>query len=200
MLVLIVQTSLNSTRVVRVACAGDSITEISGYPGYLQTLLGANYEVGNFGVCGATVRTDSYTPYVEEEAFTQVAEFQPDIIVLILGTNDARTDNYDSIDSFVDNYKNLINQLQALDSKPKVFIAKPPPMFQNYLELNPTDYDEGVIPKIKQVAKELNLPLVDLYSVLENRPDCFEDGVHPNSKGATIIAETVYEFLSSQTS
>ena len=200
MLVLVVQTALNSTRVVRVGCVGDSITELTDYPSYLQTLLGTSYEVGNFGVCGATVRVDSFTPYLDQGAFTRVTEFQPDVIVLMLGTNDARTDNYGSINSFVANYKDLISQLQGLASKPKIFLVKPPPIFPNYLGLSPTDYEEGVIPSIEQVAAELDLPLINLYSVLENRPDCFEDGVHPTYKGATVIAETVYNFLSSKQS
>ncbi|PVX26901.1 MAG: hypothetical protein CW691_00015 [Candidatus Bathyarchaeum sp.] len=200
MLVLVVQTALNSTRVVRVGCVGDSITELTDYPSYLQTLLGTSYEIGNFGVCGATVRVDSFTPYLDQGAFTRVTEFQPDVIILMLGTNDARTDNYKSIDSFVANYKNLISKLKGLNSKPKIFLVKPPPLFPNDLELSPTDLKDGVIPKIEQVAAELDLQLIDLYSVLENRPDCFEDGVHPNDKGATVIAETFYDFLSSRQS
>lgn len=39
----------------RVACVGDSITAITGYPSDLQSLLGPNYSVKNFGVNGSTV-------------------------------------------------------------------------------------------------------------------------------------------------
>ena len=34
---------------IRVACVGDSITAVSGYPSDLQSMLGNNYTVGNFG-------------------------------------------------------------------------------------------------------------------------------------------------------
>jgi hypothetical protein len=46
-----------------VACIGDSLTEATNYPRYLQTMLGAGYKVENFGVSGATVLLNSDQPY-----------------------------------------------------------------------------------------------------------------------------------------
>jgi hypothetical protein len=37
----------SSANLIRVACIGDSITELPDYPHDLQTLLGSNYTVGN---------------------------------------------------------------------------------------------------------------------------------------------------------
>lgn len=200
MLTVIVHTAMNNARVIRVACVGDSITEITNYPNDLQTLLGTKYMVRNFGVSGATVLTHTYTPYIYETTFTRAKSFQPDIVIVMLGTNDARTDSYQGIETFVDDYKNLISQLQALGSRPKIFLVKPPPIYPNDLDLDPASFRDGVIPRIEQVAQELGLSVIDVYSALENRSDCFVDGVHPTTEGATIIAETVYEFLVSQTS
>jgi hypothetical protein len=56
------QTSTNVLVTSRIACVGDSITEVSGYPSDLQTLVGSNTTVGNFGVSGATVSTTSDKP------------------------------------------------------------------------------------------------------------------------------------------
>ena len=56
-------------KLARVACLGDSITEITGYPADLQTLLGNNSIVGNFGVSGATVDFNTDKPYFFEPAF-----------------------------------------------------------------------------------------------------------------------------------
>ena len=46
-------------KLARVACLGDSITQMTGYPADLQTLLGNSSVVGNFGVSGATVNFNS---------------------------------------------------------------------------------------------------------------------------------------------
>lgn len=77
---------------IRVACVGDSITQGSGYPAKLQVLLGTNYSVGNFGVSGSTVTLNSTKPYMNQTAFEKAQQFQPKVVVIMLGTNDARTD------------------------------------------------------------------------------------------------------------
>jgi lysophospholipase L1-like esterase len=175
----------------RVACLGDSITEVSGYPNDLQSLLAANYTVENFGVTGATVLLDTDRPYLNQTAFQQANAFQPNVVVIMLGTNDARTNIYQSIKNFVSDYTKLITQVQTFKSKPKIWLIIPPPIFTNNLSLNSTYLVDGVIPRIKTVASLEHLPLIDVYSALTAYPTYFPDGVHPNSEGAEIIASTI---------
>jgi lysophospholipase L1-like esterase len=189
---IIFETSLNGTKTVRVACIGDSITREYGYPGMLQALLGDNYTVENFGSSSSTVLFNTAKPYMYEVEFTRAKEFQPDIAVVMLGTNDARTDYFKSIDKFVSDYQLLIDELQALKSKPKIFLVTPPPLFNNTLSLENVNLVEGIIPRIEQIADEKDLPIIDVYSILEDHPEYFPDGVHPNSEGATIMADMVY--------
>jgi hypothetical protein len=59
----------NQNKLAKVACMGDSITEVSGYPEDLQKLLGNNSVVGNFGVRGATVSFGSVNPYYFTEEY-----------------------------------------------------------------------------------------------------------------------------------
>ena len=186
------RTSINPTRV---ACIGDSITELSAYPSDLQTMLGANYNVSNFGVSGATVLHNSYNPYISQEAFQRAKEFLPDIVIILLGTNDARADIYQSIDNFTADYEQLIREVQALESKPKIFLVKPPPIFDNDLNLSNANLLEGVIPRIEQVATALNLTTIDVYTPLVNHPEYFVDGAHPNNEGASLIASEIYKAL-----
>ena len=68
---------------IRVACVGDSITEGSEYPSELRLLLGANYSVGNFGVSESTVLLNSEKPYMNETAFQNAKEFQPNIVIIM---------------------------------------------------------------------------------------------------------------------
>ena len=181
------------TTPINVACVGDSITEWSGYPAELQVMLGDNYSVGNFGVAGSAVSTDWFKPYMNQTEFQEAKDFLPSIVVIMLGTNDAHT--YQSTGNFASDYKKLIFEYQALDSKPRIFLVKPPPIYENELELSGTNLQEGVIPSIEQVADELSLPTVDVNSALADHPEYFQDGVHPNSDGAMVIATEISDAI-----
>ena len=195
---IIFEVSLNSNgnETIRVACVGDSITRRSGYPDNLQSTLGANYTVRNFGFDSTTVLLNTELPYMYQVEFERAKHFLPDVAVVMLGTNDARADHYKSIDNFVDDYLLLIHELQALESKPKIFLVKPPPIFDNVFDLKNVNLVEGIIPRIEQIANQEGLTIIDVYTALENHPECFqEDGVHPNSECATIIANEVYKAI-----
>ena len=178
-----------------VACIGDSITELSTYPHHLQTMLGTNYLVREFGVSGSTVLTNSDKPYINQTAFQTAKEFLPNIVIILLGTNDAREDHYQSIDNFVADYEQLVREVQALESKPKIFLVKPPPIFDNEFYLRNTNLLEGIIPRIEQVTNELSLTMIDVYTPLANHPEYFMDGIHPNNEGATLIASEIYKAI-----
>jgi len=180
---------------IRVACVGDSITEGYGYPNELWKLLGSDYKVGNFGVGGSTISLSSYKPYMNQATFRQAKDFLPHVVVIMLGTNDAIPSVYQHVDSLVEDYKQLIAEFQELPSEPQIWIVKPPPIFDNTLGPIDANLEQGVIPKIEQVADELSLPLIDVYSALAYHPEHFVDGVHPTSEGAKVIAEEISEAL-----
>lgn len=179
----------------RVGLVGDSLTQITSYPSDLQALLGSNSTVGNFGASGTTVVLSSVKPYVFEDAFPQAKRFLPTTVIIMLGTNDARSDVYGGIDNFVDDYELLISKFQALPSKPQIFLVVPPPFFENNLNLSRTDFTSGVIPKIEQVANETGLPLIDTYTPLLDHPEYFVDGVHLNEEGSQAVANIIYRQL-----
>ncbi|HEX9261221.1 MAG TPA: GDSL-type esterase/lipase family protein [Candidatus Bathyarchaeia archaeon] len=175
---------------VRVACVGDSITQ-GAYPKNLQSILGTDFRVGNFGVSGSTVLLNSDRPYMNQSAFLKTKSFQPSIVVIMLGTNDAHEDTYASVDNFLGDFKKLINEYQNLESDPEIWLVKPPPIFENNMKLNNTNLEQGIIPRIELLADELNLPLVDINGVLLDYPEYFGDGVHPNFDGARLIAKEI---------
>ncbi len=185
-----------SARPVRVACVGDSITEWSNYTGILQDMLGEEYVVENFGVASSTVLQNTEKPYIEEPEFGQGIDFEPDVVVIMLGTNDAKDYNYVNIDSFPADYIQLITAYAALPKNEQIWLVTPPPIYENDLGLNNTNLEEGVIPSIEVVAENLDLPTIDVYNVLANHSDCFVDGVHPNSDGAELIASTINDAIS----
>ena len=181
--------SVNS--IIRVACIGDSITEYSHYPDNLQTMLGDNYLVKNFGVASSAVLLSSDKPYMNQTAFQKSKDFQPTIVIIMLGTNDAKAGNYRGIASFPNDYEELIGEYDMLPDDQKIWIVTPPPIFNNELGLNNTNLEQGVIPCIAQVANDLSLPTINVNTVLINHSDYFIDGVHPNAEGAELIASTI---------
>jgi alpha-L-fucosidase 2 len=182
-----------SNKPINVSCVGDSITQWSGYPDYLQGLLGKGYKVGNFGVAGSAVSAKWSKPYIEETAFQDSMDFEPSIVIIMLGTNDAH--NHQSTDGFVDDYETLIADYESLPGDQEIILVKPPPIYDNDLELDGTSLQEQVIPLIEQVASDMSLPVLDLNTALMNHPEYFVDGVHPNYDGALAIAAEVNQAI-----
>jgi alpha-L-fucosidase 2 len=187
--------SFNNNKLSRVACLGDSITNMTGYPEELQALLGNRSVVGNFGVNGATVNLWSNKPYYYDLTYRDARNFLPTTVIIMLGTNDARTDNYLKISNFTANYERMVNRTERWNSTQQIFLVIPPPIFNNTLDLNSTSYVEGVIPRIKQVASDFGLPIIDVYTPLVDHPEYFYDGVHPNNAGVQVIVNTIYKAI-----
>ena len=186
----------NSPRVIKVACVGDSITANFGYPETLQELLGKNYLVGNYGLGGTTVNLDGETPYMYEPIFREVKESQPDIVIIMLGTNDAHPDLHKYNGSFVNDYITLVDAFQNLGSKPQIWIVKSPPIVDNGTGLSSEFLIQNILPKTEEVAQRTGLPLIDAYTLLLGKPEYFIDGVHPTFEGAMLIADEVYKAIS----
>jgi lysophospholipase L1-like esterase len=175
----------------KIACIGDSITELSGYPEQAKQKLGDSYIVGNFGACGTTVSLDSESPYMQSRAYASAKSFQPDAAIVMLGTNDANPSFSGS--RFMADYLTLLNALKQYSSGLKIWVVKPPHVFdETWLSGHIMSLE--VIPSITEVAKQANLPLIDVYSVTDN-PDLFFDGVHPNEVGAQIIADVICQAI-----
>jgi lysophospholipase L1-like esterase len=205
---------------IRIACVGDSLTQGSAYPYELWQKLGRSgpftignytespiedtnpqssndsYAVGNFGAGGTMVTLKSETPYMNTSEFQRALELQPDIVIIMLGTNDAQPRVHQYNASFVDDYKTLINAFKAIESEPKAWIVLPPPIFDDQGgKTSPEYFEQIVIPYIEQASNEANLPVIDVHSVLANYPEYFPDGLHPDEAGGQLIANEIYKAI-----
>ena len=198
-LVVVFSQNLASTsgdsKLARIACLGDSITAVTGYPEDLQRLMGNASIVCNFGYSGSTVIFNSSEPYMFEHEFKNARVFGPTTVIIMLGTNDAHPDVYTHINDFVPNFETMIKNIQRINSKTQIFLVEPPPIFNNTLGVDINSYVQGVIPRIQEVANQTSLPLIDVYTPLLSHPEYFTDGLHPNSEGAKMIANIVYEAI-----
>lgn len=193
------------SKLIRVACVGDSITEITGYPKALGELLPKDkYEVRNFGVSSSTTLFKGPKPYYKEPAFQAAKDYKPNIVVVLLGTNDTRKGNgaantYSHIADFEDNYKQIVTELANVETKPKVYLGLPTPMYgEGNWGLNEENLEAGVIPGIKKVAEELKLPIIDAHTALANHPEFFKDRVHPGGEGPKLLAAAVYKGITGE--
>ena len=181
----------------KVACVGDSITAGSGiknpakdsYPAVLGALLGADFEVKNFGVSGRTLLNSGDFPYTKEKKYAQSLEFKPDIVIIKLGTNDSKPQNWKHKAEFEADFKKLVKSYQDLPSKPKIIIATQMYVAKSAWGITNKVVENEVLPLTLKLAKELGLPVIDFYAAFDGRADLLCDGVHPNEAGARKMAE-----------
>ncbi len=202
-------------RIIRIACVGDSLTQgigatgwqdgdfSGGYPNQLELILGEGYEVGNFGKGSSYVyyyegRTASLW-YPNTAAYSLSNQFNADIVIILLGTNDARVmKNEADSNAWKAEFTKLVEHYLDLESKPEVYI-----MSSITLEL----YDKAkekllkdyILPMQREVANDLGCTFLDayhdLYDVFTNRENLASDDLHPNNAGFKKIAEYVAQNL-----
>jgi lysophospholipase L1-like esterase/pimeloyl-ACP methyl ester carboxylesterase len=188
---------------IKVACIGNSITYGSGiddrprdsYPSQLARMLGEKWEVRNFGVGGRTLLKKGDYPFWNEEAYAQAKAFLPDVVVIKLGTNDTKPQNWKYSGEFLPDYRAMVEELKALSSHPKIYLCKPVPAYSNRWGINDSIIVHGVIPAVEKLAKEEKLPVIDLYSALSGKASLFPDQIHPNAEGAGLMAKAIYKAL-----
>ena len=186
---------------LKVACIGNSITdgagidmaEVLGYPAVLGRRLGSGYAVKNFGVSGRTLSNSGDRPYQKEPAWRACLEWQPDIAIIKLGTNDTKSKNWPTAkDDFVSSLQQMVDSLQALPTKPRIIIASPIPAYPNRFDIQDSVTVAGIIPALQKFAKKKKLEFLDLHTLFKDDGKQLQsDGVHPNDKGAAQLAELV---------
>ena len=196
------------SRTVKVACVGDSITYGSGssdrnvasYPARLGQYLGDSYDVRNFGLGGTTLINSTDKPYTAQQEYSASLAFQPDIVIIMLGTNDSKPKNNGKLDTeYLDDYRKLIASYQALQSNPKIYIATSPycpnkPSNPGSNDIIGSVIESQIIPMQKQLAQETGLELIDIFSAT-NGLQMYPDRVHPHDGGYKVLAKTFYEAL-----
>ena len=208
---------------VKVACIGNSITDghgidmatTYGYPAQLQQLLGDGYWVKNYGVSSRTMLNKGDYPYMNETAWKDALAFQPDVVVIKLGTNDSKPENWQYQADFKHDLQQMITTLrpdlaQPVSKKkgkksktavrqnkgPRILLCTPIPAFKSTWNINDSVIVNGIIPLQQEVAKEYGLEVVDLHTLFANDGDkMLRDGIHPDGKGARRMAELIADAI-----
>lgn len=189
----------------KVACVGDSITYgfaipnwfFHHYPYILQVLLGKEYDVRNFGMSGSTAMRSAKMSYRARPPYQKSLRFDPDLVVIMLGTNDANAQNWKGKSTFYSEYRELLSSYQAIEGHPAVCIMTPPPLFSEEDGSHMNTNLKAVRECVFRLADDMSLSVIDLFKETQNHPDWFQaDGLHPNAKGAMEIAHIVYRHIS----
>lgn len=206
---------------IRVACVGNSITDGHGidmatqygYPALLQKKLGNGYWVKNFGVSGRTMLNKGDLPYMNELAWEDAQAFKPDVVIIKLGTNDSKPQNWQYGSEFRQDLEQMIFSLRpdlktpakkskkkaknAAPAKPQIFLCTPIKAEKPSWNINESLIANEIIPIQQEVANKYGLQVIDLHTLFEGGDELMlPDGIHPNGNGAQRLAEIIYERLS----
>ena len=192
---------------IKVACVGDSITYGHGiknwtknnYPVLLQNKLGNSYHVQSFGVSGRCVQDNTDQPYTALEFYTQSMDYDADIVVFMMGSNDSKPENWFGREAFK---SSLISLLDSYGDAQIILCTPSACFFMDKHTGTTTSHDlqpavaAEIAEIVREVATERNYPLVDIHALTMSHQEWFTaDGVHPNNDGAAAIAEQVYNTI-----
>ena len=188
---------------IKVACMGNSITygyllpdrDRECYPAQLQQMLGDGYEVGNFGLSGATLLRRGHRPYTQQREFKAALAFRPDIAVIHLGVNDTDPRDYPEYgDDFVSDYSAIIDSLREVNPQTRILIALLTPLKATHYRFKSgtRDWRLKLQRAIADVARAKGVELIDFNEPLRDRQDLLHDGIHPDAEGARLLALEAY--------
>jgi len=196
----------NVSAKTKIACVGNSITEgFTNYPTSLQYMLGDAYEVGNFGNWGHTMviadaeDQKSNPAYMAKQKFQDAQNFNPNIVIIKLGSNDSKTWFWTKYkDQFESDLRLMISTFQNLETNPRIILSRPIPAYNNGVyDINDKIIKEDITAILEKVADELGLTLVDAYGKMRLLPSLntyyIWDGIHLNYRGSHQLALAMYE-------
>lgn len=187
------------------------------YPAMLRALLGEQYQVyneGHSGCCVLNIELDGQVvgaPYVRVEEYERALADKGDIYVIMLGSNDAQ-DGMDDVEDIQDPYNNnilyeaefedhfevILKAVREHAPHAKLFLCKPAPVLECIWRTHQEKYLLKLLPHYDRIiSRHPEITLIDVHEAFmalsdEELHDCYqEDRLHPNEKGAALIARTV---------
>lgn len=188
---------------IKIVCVGNSITEGFGnscqekaWPGQLNRLLGSQYNVLNCGVSGTTMFKNSDAPYWKTNRFEQALAAKPQILIIALGTNDADPWRWNKLKrEFETDYLDMVAQFHKDGENPIIYVCLAPPLFGEVKKAQNDMVEKELIPAVKQIADKIGATIIDFHSPLLNASQGFPDNVHPDDKGAELMANIAFQTI-----
>ena len=188
----------------KIACLGDSLTygyrvaPEEGFVSQLQELLGNGYDVRNFGVNNASIEHGSALCYTDTPEYQDALDYDADLYIIMIGTNDAKDVNFHGKASFINDYMAMINTI----GRDKVILSDIPPVnYGSDVELNEEYTTPENVVKINglihQISEQNNIMLLGNNILLSSdvSKNIYKDGVHLTKCGHSVIARTVSDSI-----
>ena len=163
----------------KVACIGDSLTrgylleDAQSYPAQLQQLLGAQYEVRNFGHTSSYVIDDGPVEYRNTEDYSAAIRYDADILIFMFGSNDVGAYNFTPL-YFQNQYRELIDSFRQTKKNPKIYLIIAPDSHDLHFGLI-----QQTIQPVMTLGQQLPATVINPYYLFLGHPeDYLSDGLH----------------------
>jgi len=192
---------------IRISCVGNSITQYkveypgndqNAYPTQLGILLGEGYVVQNFGHHSKTALKNGDVPYWDAQVLTDALNSEPDIVTIMLGTNDSKPVNWAFKDEFKDDYIALIDTFRSLPSNPEIYVCLPAPATSSKYTISGDTIANEIIPILLEIIQEKNTKMIDCHTFFTGKEYLSYDGIHPTLEGCWQYALLFYETLKAE--
>lgn len=176
--------------VQRLLFVGDSLTDGSDYPDFVVNTIngacGTHIEPLNAGICGDT------SAMVLARLQADVLDVKPDMVVLMIGTNDMARDR--TVEQFRTDLGKLVETM--LDANIRVVLALPSPLRNRQGNARLEDY----LSVIRQTAEKHKLLLVDAHAefvrqIAAGKEMIGPDGAHHGKDGFAGMARAMLDGL-----
>ena len=195
---------------IKIACIGDGLTHGSSssnvnehcYPIYLQNLLGFEYYVANYGtpnkkMTDYDIKSKKETEENVTTEYERSISFVPDVIILMLGTNDANPSNSkwnekEYKELYEKSAERLVTAYRRALSSAQVYIVAPPAIAKNdEWEENLTAVSEWTA----SIAETLKIEFIDVYGASKEHAWKFPDSLHPKNEQYKDLADVIYDSI-----
>merc|ERR1740123_2219128 len=177
------------------------------YPAVLARRSIGVASVRSFARPGATFLRASDRPFANSTEYQDAINSSPDIVLLMLGTNDAKSAHWNET-SFRTDAAVLVRRFAALASRPAVYLLAPPPLYKDNIYGISQHVVNDVLPFM--ILPEIAAAGEVLFSrsIFDSlggqgltcqscmyEPGHVNDGCHPTDHGYAMMAETICDLL-----
>ena len=164
---------------------GDSLSQ-----GYGTLMAGATYVNTVQRRTGYSILNQAIGGYpYKAESLIPISGFDPDLVLVMLGTNYYNSPKYD----YEKEVSCFYEQLHAVyGDRPILSVT---PFWRTTDDFDP-ERNAWCIEVIKsECSKYANITLLEGYKILPHIPDIYRDGCHPNAYGASLLADALVPAL-----
>ncbi|HEX3696287.1 MAG TPA: GDSL-type esterase/lipase family protein [Polyangia bacterium] len=186
---------------LKIACLGTSA--MAGYGSsaghhltdWMGMDLGADFEVKNFAVVGATVLKQTDVSYWNRPEMKAAEAYNPDIVLFWFGGNDTFVQYWNAHKGeFEGDYTDLVQTFQALPSHPKTFLVRMLVFGDGPVQKSVVE--SVIVPTTDKIGVATGSFMINYHDQFKNDSMWYPDGFHPNDTGTPIIGKYFADVIS----